>query len=107
MKWGEHLVDRTISEIIRTIDSVQSKISCAESKLGVRVKLIDIKARNYFTEGLINAMIKYIAGYNACGKRQKMINKGIYSNKYSRCVEMKYWEHIITCKAIKNKNYTI
>ena len=29
-----------------------------------------------------------------------MINKGLYSNKYPRYIEIEYWEHIITCKVI-------
>ena len=87
-------------EIIRVINLIQSKIEYAKTKLGKKVKLIDIKAWNCFAEGISNSMIKCIIGYNPYGKRQKMINKRLYSNKCLRCVEIECWEHIITCKVI-------
>ena len=81
------------------IDSIQSETEYAETKLGKKVKLADIDARNCFTKGIQKSTIKYIIGYNPYGKRQKIINKGLCSNKCPRCIDVKYWEHFITCRA--------
>ena len=69
MMWNTKLVNRTISEIIRIINSIQSKIEYVETKLGKKVKLADIDTRNFFAERIQKLTIKCLTGYNPYGKR--------------------------------------
>ena len=88
MMWNTKQVNRTISETIMMIDSIQCETEYAETTLSKKVKLADIDARNCFTEGIQKSTIKYITVYNLYRKRQKIINKGLCSNKCLRYIDI-------------------
>ena len=71
---GNILINRGMKEMIRNKDVRKSEYEYTYRKFGENFKLIDIEARNLFSNEATISNIKYSIKFNHCAIRDTIIN---------------------------------
>ena len=99
--YNEELIDKSISVLIREVDTKKRERDYAASKFPEYYEWLDLEARKAFYEWVRAETLKCVTDYNHYGFRDKKINNNLMDEKCPRCQQRETWDHVILYEAIE------